>query len=62
MKFILELLLRGIGFFALFCWGMSKQKEKSIEAENKVLKKQRDNDVTSVSDADGVWDRWDNMS
>lgn len=35
-----------------------EQRIKQLELDNEVLRKQRDNNVTGVDGADGVWDNW----
>lgn len=49
------------GFLAIYFYGMrigsQKQKQAVSEAENEILLKQRDNRITTVDDADKLWDK-----
>ena len=43
---------------AFFAGKQAKEKE-ILENDNEILRKQRDNNVYSITDADRVWDEWE---
>lgn len=40
--------------------GREELDNEILKKENRILKKQRDNDIHSVADADELWNKWDN--